>query len=282
MNRQRWAILTGLVLLLGLVAWWLWPQASGSSNLLKRLFTRHDATWTAMQDRGTWRVGMDPSFPPFESLDDTGEPVGYDVDLAHAIAATWGLQVEIIPIGYDSLLDALMTGRIDSIVSAFPYDERATRDVTFSPPYFEAGLRLVVNAGSPISDVVQLDSKTVAVEWGSMGDMVGRRFQRQEIALELAPYATPQEAIDALVDDPQIDALLIDQVSLREAQGEGAAIIAVGAPLEGNPYAIVSPWTARQLSEQIVDTLATLAEDGTLAELESRWFGPMPPQLTTP
>lgn len=282
MTPRRWAILGGFVLLLALVAWWLWPQTDSSPNLLVRLFTRQDATWTEMQQRGTWRVGMDPSFPPFESLDDAGEPVGYDVDLAHAMAATWGLEVEIIPIGYDSLLDALMAGRIDSIVSAFPYDPRATRDVTFSPTYFEAGLRLVVKDESPIADVAELNGATVAVEWGSMGDMVGRRLQRQEIALDLAPYATPQEAIDALVNDPSIDALLIDQVSLREAQGQGAAIVAVGAPLEGNPYAIVSRLTARRLSEKIANTLAALAEDGTLADLEARWFGPLPPQLATP
>lgn len=279
---RRAAILAGFVLLLALVVWWLWPQESGSTGLLARLFTRQDVTWNAIQERGTWRVGMDPSFPPFETLDEAGEPVGYDVDLTRAIAEAWGVQAEIIPIGYDSLLDALLASRIDSIVSAYPYDQRSTRDVAFSPPYFEAGLRLVVQAGSPLTDVAGLDGATVAVEWGSMGDMVGRRLQRQAIALELAPYETPQEAVDALVNDPAVDALLIDQVSLRQAQGQGAAIVAVGAPLEANPYAIVSPLNARRLREEIANALTTLAADGTLAELEARWFGPLPDGLATP
>ena len=232
-----------------------------------------------MQSRGTWRVGLDPSFPPFESLDENGEAVGFDLDLARAIANAWGLEAEIVPIGYDSLVDALQAGRIDSVVSALPYNPRATEDVFFSPPYFEAGVRLAVRAGSPITDTAGLAGQTVAVEWGSMGDMAGRQLQRDGIDLTLAPYETPSDAADALVDDPTIAALLIDQVSLREAQGHGAAIIAIGPALESNPYVIAAPRHAIQLQNQITSILARFQADGTLAALEDRWFGPLPPEV---
>ncbi|MCC6457415.1 MAG: amino acid ABC transporter substrate-binding protein [Caldilineaceae bacterium] len=247
-----------------------------STRLLTRLFTRQDATWVQMQTRNRWRVGMDPSFPPFEHLDDSGVPVGYDVDLAEAIAADWGMQAEIIPIGYDSLVDALQAGRIDSVVSALPYDPRATRDVAFSAPYFDAGVRLVVRAGSPITSTASLHGSHVAVEWGSMGDMAGRRIEREGITLQLMPYATPDEAVDGLLNDPAVDALLIDQVSLRQAQGQGARIVAVGPALESNPYVIASPLRAHDLQDRIAATLAQFAGDGTLADLEARWFGPLP------
>jgi polar amino acid transport system substrate-binding protein len=250
-----------------------------STRMLARFFTRQDATWVEMQARNTWRVGMDPSFPPFEDLDDAGLPAGYDVDLARAIAADWGMQAEIITIGYDSLVDALKAGRIDSVVSALPYDPRATRDVAFSAPYFESGVRLVVRAGSPITSTAALHNGAVAVEWGSMGDMVGRRIQREGIALELMPFATPVEAIAALLNDAAIDALLIDQVSLRQAQGQGARIMAVGPPLESNPYVIAMPLRAYDLRERLAATLAQFASDGTLAELEARWFGPLPADI---
>src|SRR5688572_5553659 len=111
MNRRLWIALAAVVILIG-VALYLWLQGPNSTRLLTRLFVRQDSNWAEMQARGTWRVGVDPSFPPFEDLDDAGVAVGYDLDLARAIAADWGLEAEIIPIGYDSLSDALQAGRI--------------------------------------------------------------------------------------------------------------------------------------------------------------------------
>jgi len=247
------------------------------------LFTQVDLTWLAMRERGTWRVGLDPSFPPFESLDESGEPVGFDLDLAAAMADEWGLEVEVVPIGFDSLLDALQTGQIDSVVSALPYDPRLTQNVAFSPPYFEAGVRLAVRRTDPLAAVTmdrvddfgtRLAGRRIAGEWGSISDGVGRRLQRAEASIELAPYATPDAAAAALVADPSIDALLIDNISLRQLQGRGAPIVAVGPALEANPYVIASPRKAHTLRKKIASTLRTLQEAGTLDELETKWFGP--------
>ena len=272
----RLGLAAALIVLLAALGWWLTGDRRG--ELIARLL-RQDATWQTMQSRGTWRVGLDPSFPPFESLDDNGVAVGYDLDLARAIAAAWGLEAEIVPIGYDSLVDALQAGRIDSVVSALPYNPRATRDVFFSPPYFEAGVRLAVRAGSPITGVAQLAGQAVAVEWGSMGDMAGRQLQRDGIDLTLTPFETPADAAEALLADPTLAALLIDQVSLREAQGRGATLIAVGPALESNPYVIAAPRQATQLQAQLTAVLAQFQTDGTTSALEDRWFGPLPPAV---
>ena len=271
MSRRTWFWIGGaaLLVLVGGALWWGGGDGGGLSAILRR-----DLTWQRIQDRGVWRVGMDPSFPPFETLDEDGKPVGLDVDLAKAIAATWQVELEIEAIGFDSLLDALKAGKIDSVVSAYPYDGRLTRDFIFSVPYFDAGLRLVVREGSLIQDVSDLSEKRVAVEWGSMGDMVGRRLERNGTALVLMAFETPQEAIEALRTRADIDALLVDNVTLREAQGSGANLIAVGQPLEGNPYVVVLPARANDLERQVAKALATLREDGTMTALEDRWFSP--------
>lgn len=243
--------------------------AGGSQNLL---FFREDVTWKKMQQRGTWRVGMDPSFPPFEYLDAEGNPVGYDVELAQRLANQWDMEVEIVAVGFDSLIDALQAGKIDGIVSALPYDPRLTKDIAYSEPYFEAGIMLVVDEESSIDDLETLAGYTVGVEWGSMGDMVGRRLQRQEISIELAQYPTPQDAVEALATDRAVDALLIDNVTLRQAQGDGVAIRAVGPALESNPYVIALPLRANVLREQVAEALSTLGEEGAMDELGEKWF----------
>jgi ABC-type amino acid transport substrate-binding protein len=270
MTRRTWWLLCGLgiVVVLAVVLWLAWPDGNSPLGVL----FRRDQTWQSMQARGTWRVGVDPSFPPFEQLDGAGTPIGYDIDLAQRLAAEWGLKVEVVAIGFDSLVDALRAAKIDSIVSAYPYDPRLTRDVAFSTPYFDAGLRLVVRNGSTISNVMELAGKQVAVEWGSAGDMAGRQLQRKGVALTLVPFETPQEAVQALLTDPAVNALLVDNVTLRQAQGQGITIEGVGAPVESNPYVVVAPSRATDLQRQIDTTLAKFRQDGTLAGLEQKWF----------
>lgn len=247
---------------------YLWLQ----QELPLASFFRRDQTWQAMVNRGTWRVGMDPSFPPFESLDAAGVPVGFDVDLARTMANAWGLESEVVAIGFDSLPDALKAAKIDSIVSAYPYDDRLTRDFAFSTPYFEAGLRLAVRDGAPVTSVEELAGARVAVEWGSVGDMVGRRLQREGMELELVPLETPSAVIIALANDASIDAAFVDNVTLQQAQRSGIPIRGVGMPLESNPYVIVAPIRAGQLRQQIETTLQALKDNGAMQRLETTWF----------
>ncbi|MCB0114542.1 MAG: amino acid ABC transporter substrate-binding protein [Caldilineaceae bacterium] len=235
-------------------------------------FAGADRTWLAIQERGTWRVGMDPSFPPFELLDDDGAPVGFDVDLAHALAAELSVDVEIVTLGFDGLIDAVQVGRIDSVISALPLDPRLTQDVRYTTPYFEAGTRLVVPVGSQITEIADLADQRVAVEWGSMGDADVRQIQRETVpSLQRLPFSTPDEALAALLAG-DADALVIDGVTLRLAQGRGAAIQAIGAPLEGDPYVIALPFQAHRLHTVLEEALTTLRQDGTLARLEEKWF----------
>ncbi len=254
-----------------------------NAPLLGDLLPRRDATWQAMQARGSWRVGIDPSFPPFEMLDADGNITGLDAELSQAIAATWGLDVELVPIGFDGLLDALQAGRVDSVVSALPFDERMTRNVAYSRPYFDAGIRLAVRRGSDVEAVEDLQNgeHAVAVEWGSTGDLIGRQLQREGYALALVPLQTPSEVVDALqagtaANGEAVDAALVDNVTLKQVQyagAGGAALVAVGPALESNPYVIAMPLRAVTLHEQVADGLDGLEARGVLVELEAAWFG---------
>lgn len=285
MNRRRWLLAAAGLILAAVLLWLLWP--GGDAPLAQ--FWRRDTTWEGMGRRGTWRVGLDPSFPPFEALDADNRPAGYDVELARALAANWGLDVEIVAIGFDSLIDALQAAKIDAVISAYPYDERLTRDVGYSQPYFDAGLRLVVREGSAIGGVQDLAGKRVAVEWGSEGDMVGRQLQRDMqqdgLSVTLVPFETPEEAVAALagsagpmsagdeLGDEAVDALLVDGVTLRAVQARGAPLVQAGPALSSNPYVIVVPRRAADLLEQVNAGLEKLRGEGVLAQLEADWLG---------
>ena len=75
-------------------------------------------TWQRIAESGVLRVGLDPTYPPFEVADGSGNVSGLDVDLAHALAKELGLRVQLSHFGYDGLYAALATGQVDVLISA--------------------------------------------------------------------------------------------------------------------------------------------------------------------
>ena len=233
-----------------------------------RLFPQ-DPVWARVVGKGVWRVGMDPSFPPFEMTNESGEVVGFDVDLARAIAEQWGVDVEIVGVGFDGLIDAVKADRIDAAISAIPYDPLLTRDVRYSEPYFDAGWRVVVKKDSPIRQVSDLAGRRVAVEWGSEGDVWARRLQRRYPEMRLVLKPSLEEVLSA-VANREAEAAIVDGVTFR-LQGDGWR--QVGEALSHEPYVIVMSMRAFRLQKEVNRALAVLASQGQLRALEERWFG---------
>ncbi len=246
-----------------------------------------DRTWAHIEESGVWRVGMDPSFPPFENLDPAiGRPVGFDVDLADAIAARWGVRVEFVGAGFDQLLDAVAAYRVDSAISALPVMPHRTREVRFSDPYIEAGVVLAAplesslltalkspGRGDPVAGVAAaLAGRRLAAEWGSEGDALARVVQAQAPGgLQLVLRDSTDSALGAVVAG-EADAAIVDAVSLALFNRGGKRLAAVGQPLRSDPYAIVVPIGAPDLLNHLNEALIALRADGTLEQIKARWL----------
>lgn len=262
---RRYRLLAGLGLAaaLLLLAVLLWRSGLGG----------RDVVWARIQETGVWRVGMDPSFPPFEFLDADGRPVGLDVDLAEAIAATWGVRVQIVGVGFDELMDAVHVHRVDSALSALPIVPHRTRDVSFSDPYIEAGLMLVVPETSDLQGTEDLRGRRLAVEWGSSGDAEARALGRQwDGELELVLRDSTPAALAALLAG-EADAALADAISLA-LYSRRDQLRTVGPPIVSDPYVVVVPADAPRLLQAVNRALEQLRNDGTLAEIHRRWLRP--------
>ncbi len=267
-KRKTQNVVVGLVLmaLLPLALWWfLAPHDDGSLAEIRR--------W------GMLRVGLDASFPPFETINESGQIVGLDVDIAQAIAADLGVEVEFVNIGFDGLYDALLARRVDLIISGLPYDPRWTQDVTYTTNYFNAGQVLAVRADDQtINTVEDMAGHTIAVEWGSQAEMEGRRLV-QEIrkktsevletseVLTLLRQETAIAALDAVLDG-QADAAIVDAPSALSAQRRGIRIVTY---LSDEWYAAAVHIQSRELLAAINQTLARLEESGEMAKLQARW-----------
>jgi polar amino acid transport system substrate-binding protein len=237
------------------------------------LFTsRDDGALADIRRRGTLRVGLDASFPPFEMIDAGGQITGIDVDIAQAIAADLGVELELVNIGFDGLYDALLARQVDIIISGLPYDPRWTQDVAYSVNYFNAGQILVTRADEAsemaITNVSDVAGHKVAVEWGSQADMEGRRLARALRDVTLARRSTAGEALDALLNG-EADAAIVDAVSGTAAFPRGLRIIDY---LTDEWYAAAVHIESRELLEVVNQSLTRLAENGEMAKIQARWL----------
>src|SRR5689334_934922 len=97
-----------------------------------------DAAWDRVQAGGVLRIGTDATYPPFESVQN-GQFVGYDIDLGRAVAARVGARAEFVSIALDGQYDALLSGKVDLLLSALPFIYERQKEVRYSQPYYQAG-----------------------------------------------------------------------------------------------------------------------------------------------
>jgi polar amino acid transport system substrate-binding protein len=217
---------------------------------------------------GSIRVGLDPAYPPFENTVQ-GELVGYDIDLARELGHQLNLEVVFVPMGYDGLYDALVTGHIDVILSSYPYSPELCNWERCTRPYFQAGQVLVVRANSDIAGPEDLAGHTVGVEWGGPGDALVRPWEEAGRIAAREPFLSPQEALEALAVG-QVDAAVVDRISAITFGGEEQLLV-LDPPLEDESFVAVTARRAVWLQRQLDRVLGQLAEDGTLVALEEKW-----------
>ncbi|MCB9076137.1 MAG: amino acid ABC transporter substrate-binding protein [Anaerolineaceae bacterium] len=233
------------------------------------LFPRDDGTLAEIRQRGTLRVGLDASFPPFETIDEQGQIIGLDVDIARAVAADLGVELELVNIGFDGLYDALLARRADLVISGLPYDPRWTQDVAYTRNYFNAGQVLVAPADETMIDGPDdIAGRTVAVEWGSQADMEGRRLEKEIADVTLQRYPSAAEALDAVLNR-QVDVAIVDGVSAVAAASRGLRPVTY---LTDEWYAAAVHIDSRELWDAVNQTLTRLDESGEMAKMQAKWL----------
>lgn len=134
--------------------------------------------------RDVLRVGLEPTFAPFEFLDTKSKQfVGYDIDLVTAVADEAGYDVEIVNMGFDALIAALRTGTIDVIASGLTITEERSKRVDFTTPYYTAGLSMLVRKADAkrYSDFKSLEGARIAVQIGTTGADFAKRIANAQV-----------------------------------------------------------------------------------------------------
>lgn len=228
-----------------------------------------DRYMQAIEARGVLRVGLDPTYPPFDTLSG-GQPAGYDVALVQAIAADLGLRPEYHTLALDTLYDALSSDQVDVLVSALPFVYERQKEVRYSVPYYQSGEVIVVRAGTTnTQSVPDLAGKSVVVALGSNSDTEARRIQRDSLpTMRLnSTYHSAEDVLEALAGG-SADAAIVDNLSAQTyTAAHPNTLTIVQPPLTDEPYVVAMPAGADALAAQINATIERLRADGELASM---------------
>lgn len=249
---------------------------------------------------GVLKVGIDAAFAPLTFKDETGAYVGYDIELATAVAEKLGVAVEFVEVDWTKLDAALNDGTIDCVWSGMSINDERKAAMTVSAAYLESDTVLLVHK-DVAGFIDDLAGKSIAVQEGSFSETIlatdfAHLFSEENIVkvadsdagiaaviaqaeIDAAIEAARDEGkpVDETADDNLVlaQAVILDstyadyQIATNEALADFITIEALYADMFGIGFAKGD----YLLCGAVEEALYELAQDGSLAEITIKWFG---------
>lgn len=214
---------------------------------------------------GVLTVGTNAEFPPFEYVDDNGEPDGFDIALIKAIGEKLGVEVEIENMEFASLISSIGS-KIDVSIAGMTVTEERKESVDFSDSYYEAVQYVILPEGSEIATADDLVGKTIGVQLGTTGDFIASDIEGTSVS----QYNKAVDAVNDLING-RVDCVIIDKnpALVFEGKFEGQVTAVDGAQFDFEPeeYAIAMPKGDAALVDAVNAALEEIKADGTFDEL---------------
>lgn len=231
-------------------------------------------TQTASNDDTTFVVGFDAEYPPYGYMDEkTGEYTGFDLELAQEVCDRRGWTLEKKPINWDNKDAEIDSGSVDCLWSGMTYTGREN-DYTWSDPYVDNSIVMVVGKDSDIQSLDDLAGKTVitqsdssaltALESDDLKDLTSSFTDLQQNP----SYNTCFEDLKA----GAVDAVAVDiGVARYQLNNNPDDFRMLDDPISTEQYAIAFKKGNTELRDQVQETLNEMVEDGTFMKIANEY-----------
>jgi polar amino acid transport system substrate-binding protein len=224
----------------------------------------------------TFKYCTDPSFPPMEYATTSGKIVGFDVEMATALAKTWGDSAAPVKTGFGGLIPALNAKKCDAVISGIFVTPDRKKQAGVAA-YMRTHRVLIVKAGNPkkIHSPNQLKGLVVAVQAATKYEEYLKAL-KAKIGFTLQSYPGDNDAV-AQVLLGRADAVLTQDTSFAYQAKQHPGKIAVGFTFAASDAFGVyfRKADASGVGQQITDGIAQLKSNGTLAKLATKYKIPV-------
>jgi len=242
--------------------------------------------------RGTIRISTDPNYAPQSFLDESGNFVGFDVDVAKEISQRLGVEVEFVTPDWDLITAGNWGDQWDMSVGSMTITTARQKILAFaSPPYDYTPAQFAAVEGSGIETLEDLNGATICVgvsttyESWLMGDMEGLGLPAASFYVDsppadvnILPLTVDNDCVQQLQASRQdFQSFLTSNTVVEAAIAEGIAIHRVGKPVFSENLAVAFDKSASKdiasLVEKVSGIIGAMHADGTLSSLSMAWFG---------
>lgn len=226
-----------------------------------------DKRYEDIKKRGELVVGLSADYAPYEfhaTVDGQDQIVGFDISIAQKIADDMGVDLHIEELGFDALLGALKTGKIDLIISGMSPTPERLQEVDFSDPYMNAQQRLVVRKEDQdkYTNIDQFEGVPVSVQ---------KQTTQEELAnneLTGAKVTSLQKTSDVIMNlkNRKVDAAILEGPVAEAYVDENDDLALSNLDFENGDKetAVALPKDAPRLSESINNSIQTINDEGLL------------------
>ena len=254
------------------------PSGSASAGANPYGVTKDDALAktlpAAVASAGVLKIGTDPTYAPNDYKDAAGNPIGWDIDLADALAAKLGVKTQYTTAKFDNIIPSIVGGKYDLGVSSFTDTTEREKQVDFVN-YYNAGI-LWASAKGKTVDPSNACGLKVAVEAGTYEDTDEIPAKSKACtdagkpAIQVFKYDGQDQATNALVLG-QVDAMSADSpITEYAVHQQSDKIQAAGETFDVAPYGFATA-KGGELTDVIKNALQALIDDGTYLKILQKW-----------
>lgn len=229
---------------------------------------------SAILKKGEIRIGTTGTQPPFSMKSKTGELIGYEVDLAKALAKNMGVKLTLVQLPFAELIGAVKSGKVDAVMSGMTMTPERNLEVLFAGPYTISGKTILTKAKlideiSAATTIAEKKYKLVSLKGSTSSEFVKEVFPKQE----LVTVDSYNDGVTLLLNG-KADALVADKpicvMTLMKNQGKDLVIS--DKPLSLEPIGMALPSDDPQFLNLVQNYIASLQLSGALEALEKKWF----------
>ena len=213
------------------------------------------------------------TFPPFDTVDEDGNIIGFDMDLMNAIAADQGFEVDYTDMAFDSLIPAVEAHQYDIITAGMNAEDPERQEhVTFSTTYYDSALMVVVKEESEVTGEADITADM------KVGSQTGTTGADECLALVDAGQAAEAVILDSFTDvmlqlkNGDIQAVIIDKPVAQAYLNKIEGFKMVGDEINAEAYGFAVAKDNTELLDKINTGLQNMIDNGTYDALIEQWF----------
>jgi polar amino acid transport system substrate-binding protein len=220
------------------------------------------------------KVGMSGNQPPMNTNSRSGQLIGYEVDLARALAGAMGARLEIVTMPFGKLLNALDEQKVDMVMSGMAITAERSQNHIFVGPYMMSGKSILTKSAllgrvANAEEFNRADLKLAALE-GSTSETFIKSVASEATLITVKDY---DAAVDMVIAD-EVDALVADMpiCVLSVLRYPNAGLTTLKAPLSIEPFGIAISSDDPHFANLVDNYLDTYGKMGVLSKLRQKWF----------